>query len=47
MVWKSNLAEQDQEFIEDLGGTLSSAGQANQPSVSGGITSNRKSKVVG
>jgi hypothetical protein len=41
MVWKSNLNEQEQELIEDLGG-VSAVGPS--PGLTGGITSNRKAK---
>ena len=37
MVWKSNLNEQEQELIEDLGGVSGPS-----PGLTGGITSNRK-----
>jgi hypothetical protein len=44
MVWKSNLSEQDQEMIEDIG-NLTSGGNAQAPGLTGGITSNRKAKA--
>jgi len=43
MVWKSNLNENDQELIEDLGQTVGSA-VGPSPALNGGITSNRKAK---
>jgi centriolar protein POC1 len=43
MVWKSNLNEQEQELIEDLGTAINSAVNP-APPLGGGITSNRKAK---
>lgn len=44
MVWKSNLSEQDQELIEDIG-TMGSGAVQPAPGLTGGITSNRKPKA--
>jgi WD40 repeat protein len=46
MVWKSNLNENEQEMIEDLGNVNSSNSMANAPGLTGGITSNRKPKAA-
>jgi WD40 repeat protein len=44
MVWKSNLADVDQEVIEDLGAAIQvPTGGAKAP---GGISTNRKEKVA-
>jgi hypothetical protein len=45
MVWKSNLNEQDQELIEDLGG-VNTTSVPNAPGLTGGITSNKKPKAA-
>ena len=44
MVWKSNLSEQDQELIEDIG-NIAGGGVQPAPGLTGGITSNRKPKA--
>jgi hypothetical protein len=44
MVWKSNLSEQDQELIEDIG-NIANGGVQPAPGLTGGITSNRKAKA--
>lgn len=44
MVWKSNLSEQDQELIEDIG-NIAVGGIQQAPGMTGGITSNRKPKA--
>ncbi len=44
MVWKSNLSEQDQELIEDIG-NIAGGGAQQAPGLTGGITSNRKPKT--